>query len=152
MMSAIELYWEWKYKRQKLKLMKITYGGRNAGKTFLYNQLRDMTHDQLQAECCTWLWNYCIGERLMWHHNNNNSVSRSKGATMKALGVVAGVWDFEWTTPRGWQIWIDFKVGYDRLSERQIEFRDKMQLRNRMAFFFIVENLEQFKDIIWKNI
>lgn len=111
-----------------------------------------MTHDQLQSACCVWAWNNYPNERLMWHHNNNNSLNATKGARMKSLGVVAGIWDFEWTTPRGWQIWIDFKVGKDVLSHKQVEFRDKLQQRNRMAFFFVVENIETFKDIICKNL
>lgn len=110
-----------------------------------------MTHDQLQAACCTWFWNTFPGERLMWHHNNNNSITRAKGATMKALGVVAGIWDFEWLNPHGVTTWIDFKVGADKLSDKQVEFRDKTLQRNDRATFFIVESVETFKSIICKT-
>ncbi len=111
-----------------------------------------MTHDQLQARCAMWLWNTYPQERLMWHHNNNNSLNREKGAIMKSLGVVAGIWDFEWITPGGFMIWIDFKVGRDRLSDKQVEFQTGILARSRMSFFFIVENFESFKSIIWKNL
>jgi len=99
-----------------------------------------------------WFWNDIVTERLMWHHNNNNSVNWQKGAIMKHLGVVAGVWDLEWLCPHGYTIWIDFKVGKDRLSEKQELFRTRTLERSRTALFFIVENIENFKEIIWRSL
>lgn len=117
-----------------------------------------MTEEQLQAKCVQWFWNNYPQERLMWHHNNNNSLNRIAGAKAKALGVVKGVWDIEWLTPAGVTIWIELKVNRNTLTDEQFEFRRKTLERVPLGFhLFLVarddpsrghNGLEEFQKII----
>lgn len=110
-----------------------------------------MTEEQLQSTCATWFWNEFPEERLCWHHNDNNSWNAVIGAKKKALGVVKGVWDFEWLTPADVLVWIEFKVGKNVLTEKQIEFREKMIKRGCLCFI-VYDEVEQFKKLIWQII
>lgn len=110
-----------------------------------------MTEEQLQAACTQWFWNEYPRERLCWHHNDNNSWNAVIGARKKALGVVKGVWDFEWQTPLSQTIWIEFKVGKNDLTDKQKEFKEKMTDRG-CACFVVRDEVKQFKDIVWQII
>lgn len=107
-----------------------------------------MTHDQLQSKCVIWLWNEFYFERGMWHHNKANSINQVQGARDKALGVARGIWDLEYVTPNGMIAWFEFKVGKDKLSDSQRQFRAKINQRCTNHIWFEIRTFEDFKDII----
>lgn len=107
-----------------------------------------MTEEQLHSACVLWMWNEYPQERRAWHHNKNNSINRIAGARNKALGVVEGVWDFEWCTPTGSMVWIEFKVGKYNLSPGQELFAELM--RSRRGIMFVIRTFEEFKELITK--
>lgn len=112
-----------------------------------------MTHEQLIAECATWFWNDMISERRMLYAVNNNVSSmlspydqRKQGAKNKAMGVVAGVFDFCLIGDRR-VCWLDGKVGYDKPSDEQLDFMTKCQIRGHMCLFF--GTLDEFQEIVY---
>ncbi len=53
----------------------------------------DRDEARIQSECVLWLWNNRPETRGHFFAVNNNSQNKTKGAIMKAMGVVAGVSD-----------------------------------------------------------
>lgn len=106
-----------------------------------------MTEAQLQSRCFLWHWNTYPKERYMLHHNNNNSHNRNKGATMKALGVVSGVSDFELII-NNMVVFIEMKTPEGQLSPEQKVFRDKVVERGHI--YTVVRTFEQFANLIKK--
>lgn len=122
-----------------------------------------MTHEQLISACFTWHWNTFPEERRMLYAVNNNisegilsyvpaykktHVARMEGAKNKAKGVVAGVWDFCYLPVSGGCVYMDAKVGQDKLSEEQIDFKDKCHSRGIICEVF--SSLKQFQELIIK--
>lgn len=120
-----------------------------------------MTHEQLIAKCTQWFWNEFPEERRMLYAINNNiseglmkyvplhlraQVAREIGAKNKALGVVAGVLDLCYICFTGQVVYLDAKVGNDRLSDEQLDFIDKLNSRGIMWFTF--STFEEFQQII----
>jgi hypothetical protein len=105
-----------------------------------------MTHEQLIAQCFQWHWNTFIEERQMLYGVNNNSYDEREGNRNKAKGVVAGVLDFCYITPRGPSIYLDAKVGSDTLSKAQLSFIAKCEARGVECFEF--STLKEFQTII----
>lgn len=103
-----------------------------------------MTELQLHARCVMWFINRYPDERLMWHHNDNNSYNALEGNKKKALGVKKGWWDLEWITPDGELCFIEFKVGTNTLTDKQKEFRERILKRFPTAFFFVERTFESF--------
>lgn len=111
-----------------------------------------MTHEQLIAKCTQWFWNEFPEERRMLYAVNNNvSAGLSKqqqiieGNKNKAKGVVAGVWDLCYILP-GKVLYMDAKVGNDKLSEEQLDFMEKAQSRGIALEVF--ETFEEFQALI----
>jgi hypothetical protein len=115
-----------------------------------------MTHEQLIAVCFLWHWNSFPEERRMLYGvNNNTSAGLSKqqqireGAKNKAKGVVAGVFDLVYLPPVNVSVpcaYLDGKVGADKLSVEQEDFKQKLHLRGIPCYVF--SSLRQFQDII----
>lgn len=112
-----------------------------------------MTHEQLIAKCTQWFWNEFPEERRMLFAVNNNvssGLSRQQqiieGNKNKAKGVVAGVLDLCYLCFTGQIVFMDAKVGKDRLSNEQLDFIDKLNSRGIMWFTF--STFEEFQQII----
>lgn len=110
-------------------------------------------HDRIQQECWMHLWNmYPQTRRLMWH--TPNELRKHKGESerefiirlgqSKASGVMKGIWDlvFYW---KGVLYIFDIKIGKDRLSDEQKDFRDKVEAQGGKSF--VIDTVQQFKDI-----
>lgn len=106
-----------------------------------------MTEEQIQAACFQWHWNTYPTERGMLHHNNNNSVNRIAGNRVKALGVVAGVSDFELIVP-GYVIFIEMKTEFGKLSEDQQYFKERVIARGHI--YIVIRSVDEFKNFIIK--
>lgn len=105
-----------------------------------------MTHEQLIAQCFQWHWNTYTDERRMLYGVNNNSYNRIEGNRNKAKGVVPGVLDFCYITPIGTSVYLDAKIGSDKLSAVQLDFIAKLEERRILWFTF--STFEDFKNII----
>lgn len=112
-----------------------------------------MTHEQLIAQCTQWFWNTFPEERRMLYAVNNNvsaGLSRQQqileGAKNKAKGVVAGVLDLCYICFDGRSIYLDAKIGNDRLSDEQKDFCSKLDSRG--ILWFVFSTFEEFRNII----
>jgi hypothetical protein len=119
------------------------------------------SHDRLQYDSFTWLWNnYPHLRQLFWGtFNDLKQVEKIIGnikdkrriilSNMKSLGMVKGVLDFMFYY-KGVLHVIDFKVGNDRLSPEQKTFI--AQIESQGGKGYEVRTLEEFKSIIEKII
>ena len=120
-----------------------------------------MTHEQLISKVCIWFWNTYPEQRRMLYSINNNisegllsyirpsqraQAAKLEGAKNKAKGVIAGVLDLCYITPYGFSVYLDAKVGVDKLSEEQIDFCEKLSSRRIEWRVFSTE--KEFKEII----
>lgn len=112
-----------------------------------------MSHEKLIAACFQWHWNTFPSERqMLFGINNNTSTGLSRkqqvieGNKNKAKGVVAGVLDFCYIMWSGDCVFLDGKVGNDRLSDAQIQFTEKLDFRKIKWITF--SSLEEFQIII----
>lgn len=102
--------------------------------------------EKLQNECFIWFHNTFPSERRMLHHNNNNSVNRIAGNKAKAMGVVAGVSDFELIVT-GHVIFIEMKTLTGTLSDEQKDFMQKVIDRGHI--YVVIRTIEQFKNLVY---
>lgn len=106
-----------------------------------------MTEEQIQASCFQWHWNTYPTERRMLHHNNNNSVNKIAGNRVKALGVVAGISDFELVT-LGSVVFIEMKTAVGSLSSDQKLFKAKVESYGHI--YVVIRSLDDFQNFIRK--
>lgn len=109
------------------------------------NKERSRDHDRLQYECVRWFSETYPAERGMFFHVKNNSVGMVRASMDKALGTERGVSDTI-LIGKGFILCIEFKVGRDKQSDRQVRF-EKMVLE-RGHRYEIISSLEQFKILI----
>jgi hypothetical protein len=111
-----------------------------------------MTHNQIQQKCFMFLWNHYPQSRFGCWHTPNESIpypGESKKQHMirlsqaKAIGVLSGVWDLVFYY-RGVLYIFDVKVGPDKLSDKQIRFRDYVVSNGGQAFE--IRTLEEFTE------
>jgi len=120
-----------------------------------------MTHEQLIAAVTQWFWNNHPEERGMLYAINNNisegllsyvpkylrsHAARIEGNKNKAKGVVPGVLDLCYITYEGKPVYLDAKVGNDKLSDEQKDFCEK--LTDRGILWFVFSSVDEFKNII----
>jgi len=111
-----------------------------------WQNMGNITEQQLHAECFKWFHNTYPAERGMLHHNNNNSVNSIAGNKMKAMGVVAGVSDFELILPRGMIAFIEMKTETGVLSEEQKRFCAMLVSRGHL--YFVIRSIAAFQNLI----
>lgn len=104
-----------------------------------------MTHKQLISQCFVWFWNTHVTERQMLFGVNNNSENRIVGAMNRQIGVTEGVLDFCYILPNA-TVFMDGKVGKDKLSSAQKEFTVKCADRGVLCFTF--SSLREFQELI----
>lgn len=117
-----------------------------------------MTHDALQYQCFTWMWNeYPMHRKLFWGTFNDikqvekilgnvgNDKRRIILSKMKSLGMVKGILDFMFYYKSVLYV-MDFKVGNDSLSKDQKEFIRQVVDNGGKAYE--IREVEQFQDII----
>lgn len=136
----------------------------------------DMGHDQLQAKCFQWFWNYYPSLRqLMWHTPNEVpqddylikevakqdkslasklALAAKKRLGMflsrrKAIGVVKGVLDLT-LYYNGKLHTFDVKLGKDVLSKEQISFIE--QVKKQGGTFDVITTFEGFQQSIFSYI
>lgn len=69
---------------------------------------------------------------------------------MKNMGLRSGVSDMIVTLPRGKVLFIEFKTPEGRQSPNQVEFQQTVESTGHK--YYVVRSLEQFKDIVTKEI
>lgn len=74
----------------------------------------------LQRDCKLFFDMNFAGKALLVHHQNNSETAVG-GSKSRALGVRAGVPDFELSTSMGRVLYIEIKFGAGRLSKEQRE-------------------------------
>lgn len=111
-----------------------------------------MTHNQLQSACHLYLWNTYPSLRYLSHANINNLTTETKDARiqmakLKAIGLVAGVFDYE-LFYRGVLYAFDFKVGADKLHDNQLAYQRQIEAHGGQCFE--IRSFEDFQKIIDK--
>lgn len=111
-----------------------------------------MSEDQLQAKFFQYVWNkhpelrYCI-----WAVPNGGYRNKLEAAKLKATGMLAGVWDLH-IFYRGKFYIIETKVGHNKLSDKQIKWRDVMLRHGAQAFvYYTFEDGVKIIEEILKN-
>lgn len=116
----------------------------------------DITHDRLQQECFIYFHNtYPELRKTLWHTANEFKRPKSMSVTeharemgrRKAIGVVSGVTDLLWYH-KGILHCFDIKIGYDKLSNDQVEFIHAIETNG--GKFYEINNKEQFIDVVTK--
>lgn len=109
-----------------------------------------MKHNTLQSSCHLWFWNEYPELRGLFHANFNNLTTETPDARrqmsrLKSLGLVAGVLDYEFFYNGVLHVF-DFKVGSDSLSDKQLDFIQKVEKHGGKAYE--IRNFETFRSII----
>ena len=79
-----------------------------------------MTEDKLQSAAWTLAWNeYPALRRHIWHVPNGGSRNPIEAAKLKAMGQLAGVWDWHCFYNGKFYI-IEFKVGNNQLTQDRV--------------------------------
>jgi hypothetical protein len=104
-----------------------------------------MSEIKLQQQCFLWHWNSKPEERCLLFMNYNNPKNALHGAILKGIGLVAGVADMTYLSPRG-VIFLELKFGDGKQSAAQIEWQRKVEAAGYR--YEVVRNFEEFKKII----
>jgi hypothetical protein len=69
------------------------------------------------------------------HFANERKCTQQEGRTLKRMGVIKGVWDFFLGVPLDEYhgLWIELKVGKNKMTKEQIEFGVRKSLRGYAA-------------------
>lgn len=107
-----------------------------------------MSEDKLQAKLFQWVWNSQIIPRgCMWAVPNGGKRDKITANTLKATGVVSGVWDLH-VFYKGKFFIIETKTEAGRLSASQKEWK-KTMIEHGAAKCYVYRNLEEGKEIIY---
>jgi hypothetical protein len=104
-----------------------------------------MSELKLQQQCFMWHWNTHPGQRGLLFMNYNNPKNALHGAILKGLGLVAGVADMTYLSPRG-VVLIEMKWDNGKQSPVQIEWQRKVQAAGYR--YEVVRTFEEFKQLI----
>ena len=105
-----------------------------------------MSEDKLQAEFFQHVWNnYPQLRRCMWAVPNGGLRNKLEAFKLKATGTIAGVWDLHIFYKGKFYI-IETKVGNNKLSDKQILWRDVMISQGAKAFVYY--NMQEGMKII----
>jgi len=104
-----------------------------------------MSEIKLQQQCFLHHWNSKPEERGLLFMNYNNPKNALHGAILKGIGLVAGVADMTYLSPRG-VIFLELKFGDGKQSAAQIEWQRKVEAAGYR--YEVVRNFEEFKKII----
>lgn len=104
-----------------------------------------MTEQQLQAACFIWHWNKYPEERGLLYMNHNNPRDAKQGASLKAMGMVAGVADMTYLSESGVHF-LEFKTDKGRQTANQVWW--EAQVKKIGCKYSIIRNLDEFKKAI----
>ena len=104
-----------------------------------------MTEHQLQAHCFTWHWNNRPDERGLLYMNHNNPRDARHGASLKVMGLVAGVADMTYIHPDGSGItFLEFKAERGKQSASQVWWQSTVESAN--CKYKIIKSFEDFTE------
>lgn len=114
------------------------------------------SEDNLAAQFFLWAWNTYPALHRKWFHVPNEQ-ERLPGesvrshmrriTTLKAKGMVPGVWDYICLTDDGKYSLLELKVGGNDLSKLQEKFRDAVRYKHALVAWTLEEAQEAFKII-----
>lgn len=99
----------------------------------------------LQAKCVAW-WNSAGLPGILFHVPNEGKRSRLEAASLRAMGVVAGVADLVLVLRGGRSVFIELKAEAGDLSPSQRDFR-----HNAIALgsaYFVIRSVEAFRLLV----
>lgn len=114
--------------------------------------MKNVTEGKLQQVIFTSHWNQYPTERRRLFAVNNNSFNQIKGAQMKSIGVVAGVSDMIYLSPRSLKpIWLELKVYTGgRQSEKQKDFQKLVEGDGYK--YYLIRSVKDFNEATGLNI
>jgi len=102
-----------------------------------------MNEHQLQAHCFTWHWNNRPEERGLLYMNHNNPRDAKHGASLKVMGLVAGVADMTYIHPDGSGVtFLEFKAEKGKQSASQVWWQSTVERAN--CKYMIIKSFEDF--------
>ena len=106
-------------------------------------QGEQMNEHQLQALCFTWHWNNRPDERGLLYMNHNNPRDARHGASLKVMGLVAGVADMTYIHPdRSGVTFLEFKAEKGRQSASQMWWQSTVERSG--CNYKIIKTFEEF--------
>lgn len=105
--------------------------------------------DNLQQTCVTW-FRYRYPQKIIFHVPNGGRRSFLEAVRLKKQGVTKGVPDIVVLEPSSAQhgLFVELKVGKNKLTKEQSEFFEKLKLRNYEAK--VCYSLEDFQKITYE--
>lgn len=107
---------------------------------------RQYSEIAMQSKAFQNLWNERPDLRGRFFAINNNSENAIKGASNKAMGVLAGVSDMAFLSGSGRIIWIEWKLPSGSQSRDQINW--EQTVTNLGHTYVIVRSEDEFRRII----
>jgi hypothetical protein len=104
-----------------------------------------MTEALLQQQCYIWFHNTYKEQRGRLYMNYNNPPNKIAGAKLKSMGLVAGVADLSYLSPKGF-VYIELKTAGGRQSPKQKDF-ERMAISLGYSYY-IIKSFEDFKKLI----
>ena len=104
-----------------------------------------MSEFKIQAECFQWHWNNFPDQRGRLFTVNNNAPSAYAGSVMKAMGVVAGVSDMIWLSPKG-AVFLEFKAPKGKQSLSQKWWQERVESVGYR--YVVIRSLEDFQKLL----
>jgi hypothetical protein len=106
-----------------------------------------MTESILQQQCFVWHWNEYQDQRGRLYMNYNNPPNKIAGARLKSQGLMAGVADLSYLSPKG-LIYIELKMPKGRQSPKQTKFE---KMVTTLGYpYHIIRTFEEFQELIKK--
>jgi hypothetical protein len=103
------------------------------------------THDKLQAMCWQWHYNSYPEDRGYIRLIYSNPRNKIQGAKLKAAGLTAGTPDMVWWRKKQ-DIFFEFKVGKDKLSDDQISTHEILKSVDKMVY--VIKTIDQYIDYV----
>lgn len=104
-----------------------------------------MNEAKIQQACFMWHWNTYPEQRMQLYANYNNPPNKIAGAMLKGQGLIAGVADLTYLSPKG-LIYIEMKNEDGKQSAAQKEFQQKVELLGYQ--YHIIRSFNEFQNLI----
>lgn len=105
-----------------------------------------IAEERLQQQIFTWHWNTLPEQRGLLFMVHNNPANAREGAKLKAMGMLAGVSDMIYLSPKGTPMFLELKTAEGRQSAVQKQWQETIE--NAGYRYCIIRSLDDFKKLI----
>lgn len=101
---------------------------------------------RIQQDIFTWHWNNYPNERKLLFMVHNNPRNKIEGAILKSQGMIAGVSDMIYLSPKGIVYFIEIKTPTGNQQDNQKEW--EAIITSFGYTYLVIRSLDEFKKII----